>query len=87
MTDRTISITLSDDAHAFIESEVAAGHFADEGEVVRAAIGRLEHDAKVKALKAMIAEGVEDFERGDFKTFTKRGEMARYVLDNLDALK
>jgi len=84
MTDRTISITLSDDAHAFIESEVAAGHFADEGEVVRAAIGRLEHDAKVKA---MIAEGVEDFERGDFKTFTKRGEMARYVLDNLDALK
>ncbi|MDH6266835.1 putative addiction module CopG family antidote [Rhizobium sp. SG_E_25_P2] len=87
MSDRTISVTISDEEQAFLEREIANGNFADEGEVVRAAIARLEHETKLNALRRDVQKGLDDFSAGRYKTFNEPGDMARYVIDNADALK
>lgn len=63
------SLTLSPHWDAFIQSEVASGRFASASEVVRAALRELEDKSKrLEALRAHLAEGVEEAERGEFVT-------------------
>ncbi len=68
---RQVLITLSDQAAAFVDSQIATGIFASPEDVVRAGVHLLQHEAKVKALRAALDEGeasglITDF---DFDTF------------------
>lgn len=63
------SLTLSPHWDAFIQSEVASGRFASASEVVRAALRELEDKSKrLEALRAHLAEGADEAERGQFVT-------------------
>lgn len=87
MDDGKLSVAVSDDRREFIEEELAAGTYADEAAIVDAALALLERSKKVGVLRALIAEGDADFERGDFMSFHEPGELSRYIIDNADALK
>lgn len=61
------SLTLSPHWEAFIQGEVASGRFASASEVVRAALRELEDKGKrLEALRAHLADGAEEAERGEF---------------------
>lgn len=61
------SLTLSPHWDAFIQREVASGRFASASEVIRAALRELEDKSKrLEALRAHLAEGAEQAERGQF---------------------
>ena len=63
------SLTLSPHWEAFIQGEVASGRFASASEVVRAALRELEDKSKrLEALRAHLAEGADEAERGQFVT-------------------
>jgi len=87
MDDGKLSVAVSDHRREFIEEELAAGTYASEAEVVDAGLELLERSKKVGVLRALIAEGDADFERGDFMSFHEPGELSRYIIDNADALK
>jgi antitoxin ParD1/3/4 len=87
MEDGKLSVAVSDHRREFIQEELAAGAYADEAEIVDAALELLERSKKVSALRALIAEGDADFERGDFMSFHEPGELSNYIIDNADALK
>lgn len=87
MEDGKLSVAVSDHRREFIQEEIAAGTYADEAEIVDAALELLERSKKVSALRALIAEGDADFERGDFMSFHEPGELTNYIIDNADALK
>ena len=60
----TRNVSLTDELDGYIEQSVQSGHYDSASEVVRAAIralkqSELEDQAKVEALKAAIAEGLE----------------------------
>ena len=87
MEDGKLSVAVSNHRREFIQEELAAGAYADEAEIADAALELLERSKKVGALRALIAEGDADFERGDFMSFQEPGELSRYIIDNADALK
>ena len=61
------SLTLSPHWDAFIRTEVTSGRFASASEVVRAALRELEDKSKrLDAMRAHLAEGAEQAERGEF---------------------
>ncbi|HMS95506.1 MAG TPA: type II toxin-antitoxin system ParD family antitoxin [Tabrizicola sp.] len=63
------SLTLSSHWEAFIQGEVASGRYASASEVVRAALRELEDKSKrLEALRAHLAEGANEAERGQFVT-------------------
>jgi antitoxin ParD1/3/4 len=69
MATRNISLTPQQDA--FIEQVVESGEYQNASEAMRDALRALqqrrqEDAAKLKALRAMIAEGRADIERGAF---------------------
>jgi antitoxin ParD1/3/4 len=60
----TRNVSLTEELDRYVEQRVASGHYDSASEVVRAAIralrqADLEDQAKVEALKAAIAEGLE----------------------------
>ena len=60
----TRNISLTDELDSYIEQSVRSGHYDNASEVVRAAIralkqSELEDQARVEALRAAIAEGLE----------------------------
>lgn len=60
MDDGKLSVAVSDHRREFIEEELAAGTYADEAEIVDAALELLENGKKLTALRAAIAEGDAD---------------------------
>ena len=64
MDDGKLSVAVSDHRREFIEEELAAGAYADEAEIVEAALELLENKKKLTALRAAIAEGDADIEAG-----------------------
>jgi putative addiction module CopG family antidote len=87
MDDNTIAISLSDEERDFISEQIASGAFADENAAVHAGLALLEHQAKVKELRRLIAEGDADFANGDYMTFENPGDLTRYIIENAEALK
>ncbi|MDB5526864.1 MAG: type toxin-antitoxin system ParD family antitoxin [Rhizobium sp.] len=87
MSEDRISVPLSDEKREFIAERIASGDYADEAEVLDAALALLEKRQKIEILRALIAEGDDDFERGDYMTFDEPGELTRYIVDNAEALK
>lgn len=87
MSEDRISVPLSDEKREFIAERIAWGDYTDEAEVLDAALALLEKRQKIEILRALIAEGDDDFERGDYMTFDEPGELTRYIVDNAEALK
>ena len=64
MDDGKLSVAVSDGRREFIQEEVASGTYADEAEVVEAALELLENRKKLGILRALIAEGDADIAAG-----------------------
>ena len=63
----TTSLSLSPHWEAFIAAEVASGRYASASEVVRDGLRALEErKQKLEALRAHVAEGEAEAERGEF---------------------
>jgi len=76
----TIEIELTERFRRFIEERVAAGEYRDAGEVIQAGLRLLEearqlHELKVERLRAALAQGIEQLDRG---------EGAEIPLDDID---
>lgn len=64
MDDGKLSVAVSDHRREFIEEELAAGTYANEAEVIDAALELLESSKKLAALRTLIAEGDADIAAG-----------------------
>lgn len=63
---KNTSITLSDHFDGFITQEIAAGHYGNTSEVIRAGLRRLEQEAQHRdVLRAAIDEGMNSGEPVD----------------------
>lgn len=87
MDDGKLSVAVSDHRREFIEEELAAGKYADEAEMVDAALALLEQSKKVGVLRAMIDEANAQFERGDYRTFNESDDLTQYIIENAEALR
>jgi putative addiction module CopG family antidote len=64
MDDGKLSVAVSDHRREFIDEEIAAGTYADEAEIVDAALELLENKKRLGALRTLIAEGDADVAAG-----------------------
>jgi antitoxin ParD1/3/4 len=87
MTDRIISVAVTNEEQTFIDEQLASGRYADEAEVLRAGLVRLEHEEKVTALKAMIAEADAQFDRGDYVTFESAEAATAFIIEQAQTLR
>ena len=63
----TTALSLGPHWENFIRGEIATGRYASASEVVRAALREYEHKVrKLDALRAHLAGGIEQANRGDF---------------------
>ncbi len=87
MDDRTISISISGDEEEFIAGQLAAGHFADEKELLHASLAALEREAKVREFRQLIAAGDADIVAGRSMVFSDSAEFTQYVIGDAEALR
>lgn len=71
-------VQLDAEARAFIAERVASGRYRDEAEVIRAALAALDARERHQWLRAAVAEGFAQVERGEFVEYTPE------LLDQLD---
>jgi len=81
MDDGKFSVSVSDHRREFIDEELAAGAYANEAEVIDAALALLERKKKLEALRAAIAEGDADIAAGRVHVFKDSGAMARFAIE------
>ncbi|UVC10603.1 type II toxin-antitoxin system ParD family antitoxin [Rhizobium sp. TH2] len=81
MDDGKLSVAIFDHRREFIEEELAGGVYADEAEIVDAALELLQARKKLVVLRALIAEGDEDIAAGRIHAFENAGDMTRYVIE------
>lgn len=63
----TTSLSLGEHWEVFIKNEVASGRYGSASEVVRDALRHMEeHNNKLEALRAHLAQGEEQATRGEF---------------------
>lgn len=63
----TTSLSLGEHWEAFIKNEISSGRYGSASEVVRDALRTLEgRKAKLDALRAHLAEGAQQAQRGEF---------------------
>lgn len=79
---RNTSVSLESHFAGFVDGQVRSGRYGSASDVVRAGLRLLEeHDAKVKALQAALAEGEAsgELKSVDFETFKaqKRAALKR----------
>jgi antitoxin ParD1/3/4 len=74
----TTSLSLGDHWEVFIKNEIASGRYGSASEVVRDALRHMEeHNSKLTALRAHLAEGAAQAARGEFvKDFSMEGLLA-----------
>jgi len=80
-------VELNEHFDRFIETAVASGRFQDAGEVIREGLRLLEEvereeQAGLERMRALVQEGIDDLERGDYVTIRSREEM-RALLDEI----
>lgn len=80
MDDGKLSVSVSDERREFIAGELAAGTYADEAELVNAALELLENRKKIDLLRALIAEGDADFQAGRVHPVSNASELVDLVL-------
>ena len=81
MDDNAISISVTEDERAFMTSEIEAGHYSDEHEILHAGLAVLEREARLRKLRRLIAEGDADFAAGRVHEFENAGDMTRYIIE------
>lgn len=65
MAARNTSVSLGDHFTDFIDKQVASGRYSSASDVIRTGLRKLEEDEeKLEWLRARIAEGMEDVEKG-----------------------
>jgi antitoxin ParD1/3/4 len=79
---KATSILLDDDSEAFIDKQIAEGHFSNPAEMIEAGLRLLkDHDDEIEAIRAALIEGEESGEPRpfDFDAFlaTKRKKRAK----------
>ena len=87
MDDSTIWIAISGEEREFIAKQIASGNYSDEKEVFHAGLALLEREMKIRELREMIAVADEQFERGEFKSFSDKDDLTQYIIDNAEALR
>lgn len=64
---RTTSVTIGDHFSGFIDNKIKEGRYGSTSEAVRAALRLLEEDeTKLEAIRAKLAVGEAQLERGEF---------------------
>ena len=71
----TVAISLKDEDQQFLDAAVRSGRFSSESEVVAEALAEFRvresiRQAKLGDLRAKVAVGIEQADRGDFDAFT-----------------
>lgn len=71
----TVAISLKDEDQQFLDAAVRSGRFSSESEVVAEALAEFRvresiRQAKLGDLRAKVAVGIEQADRGDFAAFT-----------------
>lgn len=67
----TTSFSLGEHWEAFIRGEIASGRYASASEVMREGLRALEErNVKLEALRAHLAEGLAQAERGEFVDYS-----------------
>lgn len=87
MDEGKLSVAISDGRRGFIDEEVASGTYADEAEVVDAALELLENRKKLGILRALIAEGDADIAAGRVHAFGSAADMTSYVIERSKSRK
>ncbi len=65
-----MTVTLSPELEELIRSKVASGRYSDANAVVREALELLEDHEHLERLRAAVAIGFEEFERGEYVEYT-----------------
>lgn len=87
MDENAISISVSDEEREFIDSQIAAGRYADDKELLHAGIAALEREERLQELRARIAASDAQYARGEYKSFNESDDLAQYIIDNAEALR
>jgi putative addiction module CopG family antidote len=66
----TLTLTLSPELSALVKSKVASGRYSDSEAVLREALELLEEQEQLERLRAALAIGEEQFERGEYVEYT-----------------
>ena len=75
-------IHLSEQDRAFIDEQVKAGVYKDAGAVVHASLQLLNsEEGRLVELRRMIHEADEQFERGEYVTFTTADDLTSYIIE------
>ncbi|NSY68517.1 type II toxin-antitoxin system ParD family antitoxin [Agrobacterium tumefaciens] len=75
-------IHLSEQDERFIEEQVAAGVYSDADAVIHASLQLLSSDeGRIVQLRNMIREADEEFERGEYVTFTTADDLTAYIIE------
>ncbi|AHK00956.1 type II toxin-antitoxin system ParD family antitoxin [Rhizobium rhizogenes] len=75
-------IHLSEQDEKFIEEQVAAGVYSDADAVIHASLQLLSSDeGRIVQLRNMIREADEEFERGEYVTFTTADDLTAYIIE------
>ncbi|WCK13962.1 type II toxin-antitoxin system ParD family antitoxin [Agrobacterium tumefaciens] len=75
-------IHLSEQDEKFIEEQVAAGVYSDADAVIHASLQLLSSDeGRTVQLRNMIREADEEFERGEYVTFTTADDLTAYIIE------
>lgn len=77
MDEGKLSVAVSDHRREFIEEELAAGTYADEAEIVDAALELLENKKKLAGLRTAIADGDADIAAGRVHRYEKHRRFSR----------
>lgn len=74
----TTSLSLGEHWEVFIKNEIATGRYGSASEVVRDALRHMEeHNARLAALRAHLAEGEAQARRGEFvENYSLQGLLA-----------
>lgn len=75
-------IHLSEQDQKFIDEQVKAGAYRSADDVIHASLRLLNSDeGRLAELRHMIREADEQFERGDYITFTTADDLTDYIIE------
>ena len=80
----TRNINLTEHYDRFVEEQLNSGRFSNASEVLRAGLNLLEkqnreEEEKLRVLKALVAEGLEALERGEYTVLNGEEELTEFI--------
>ncbi|MFN4205190.1 MAG: type II toxin-antitoxin system ParD family antitoxin [Agrobacterium albertimagni] len=79
----TVQVQLEPNESAFVEQQVSNGAYASAEEMLRAGLRLLaknERLERIKALRTMIDDADRSVEAGDFREFSKPGDLTAFII-------